>query len=214
MSEIAIYVEGGGDTVQQKADLRRGFDGLLHNVKSRAREKKLGWRVIPAGGRIQTYEAFLNALRMNPEIVNILLVDSETDIQLHNFDNDQDSKVRVAHLTQQGWDLSKAKAVAVHLMVQCMEAWIVSDADALEGFYGQKFVRNALPARTNLEQESKQDIFNKLEKATRNTQKGEYGKIKHASLLLQKIDRAKVEQRCPRFAIFSQWLRETVESIQ
>ena len=26
MKEIAIYVEGGGDTAQQKAELRNGFD--------------------------------------------------------------------------------------------------------------------------------------------------------------------------------------------
>jgi len=40
MTEIAIYAEGGGDTAQQKADLRRGFDGLLKNVKLKAQEKR------------------------------------------------------------------------------------------------------------------------------------------------------------------------------
>ena len=213
MTEIAIYVEGGGNTADQKAELRRGFDGLLENLKSRARVKRLGWRLVPSGGRKQTYDAFINALRNNSDTLNILLVDSETVIQIHNFNNVQDAIIRVAHLTQQGWNLSTANSVAVHLMVQCMEAWIVSDADALEEFYGQKFIRNALPSRDNLEEEPKQDVYNKLARATRETQKGEYGKIKHASQLLQKINRARVEQRCPRFAIFTQWLQQTIDTM-
>jgi len=45
VTEIAIYVEGGGDTPDQKAELRRGLDGLLDNVKSKAREKRLRWIV-------------------------------------------------------------------------------------------------------------------------------------------------------------------------
>lgn len=42
MSEIAIYVEGGGDSAQQKAELRQGFDSLLGRLKSRALEKGIG----------------------------------------------------------------------------------------------------------------------------------------------------------------------------
>ena len=37
MTEIAIYVEGGGDTAQQKAELRNGFDELLNSQKQAAR---------------------------------------------------------------------------------------------------------------------------------------------------------------------------------
>ena len=109
MTAIAIYVEGGGDTPEQKAELRRGLDGLLDNVKSKAREKRLGWKLVCAGGRQATYEAFINALRTHPGTINVLLVDSETSIVAATDNTDQDAALRVAHLTQRDpWDLSEA----------------------------------------------------------------------------------------------------------
>lgn len=97
-------------------------------------------------------------------------------------------------------------------MVQCMEAWIVADPDVLERFYKQGFSRTSLPKRQNLEQESKTDIYAKLEAATERTQKGKYAKIRHASQLLQKIERGKIATRCPRFSIFRDWLVEQIDS--
>jgi hypothetical protein len=79
MNEIAIYVEGGGDTADQKAELRQGLDRLLEEVKSKARAKRLGWKLVCAGGRQTAYEAFLNALRTTPvRASHVLLVDSES----------------------------------------------------------------------------------------------------------------------------------------
>jgi len=211
VTAIAIYVEGGGDTPEQKAALRRGLDGLLNNVKSKAREKHLGWKLVCAGGRQATYEAFINALYTNPGTINVLLIDSETPIAIVTDDIDQDAEVRVAHLTQRDqWDLSEAHPQRVHLMVQCMETWIVADVDALRRFYGQGFAPNSLPRRVNLEEEPKVDVYDKLMRATRTTQKGEYGKIRHASQLLQSIDPTQVATRCPWFAILMRWLEETI----
>ena len=124
--------------------MRVGLDSLLDNVKSKAREKRLGWKLIPTGGRQVTYEAFINALYTNPDTINVLLVDSETPIAPATEDTDQDAEVRVAHLTQRDqWDLSGAHPKRVHLMVQCMETWIVADIDALAKFYGQGFAPNS-----------------------------------------------------------------------
>jgi hypothetical protein len=211
VTELAIYAEGGGDTTHQKAELRVGLDGLLNNVKSKAREKRLGWKLVCAGGRQATYEAFINALHTNPGTINVLLVDSETSIVAATDDTDQDAAVRVAHLTQcDQWDLSEAHPKRVHLMVQCMETWIVADMAALRRFYGQGFAPNSLPRRVNLEEEPKVDVYEKLVRATRATQKGEYSKIQHASQLLQNIDPTQVAARCPRFAILTRWLGETI----
>jgi Domain of unknown function (DUF4276) len=210
-----IYAEGGGNTAGQKAELRRGFDGLLEKWKLQAGAKRLSLRVVCAGGRDQAYGAFINALRINPDVVNVLLVDSETLVATCNGNATQDSRVRVAHLTHRdNWDFAEAQAARVHLMAQCMEAWFVADASALAEFYGQRFVRNALPTRLNLEEEPKKDVYDKLARATRATQKGEYGKIKHASQLLQKIDPARVAQRCPRFARLTSWLEQTIAAAQ
>jgi hypothetical protein len=214
VTEIAIYVEGGGDTPDQKAELRRGLDGLLDNVKSKAREKRLRWKLIPSGGRLTTYEAFINALRTNPGTINVLLVDSETPIAAAPDDTDQDAEIRVAHLTQcDRWDLSEAHPERVHLMVQCMETWIVADRGALRNFYGPRLALNSLPRRVNLEEEPKVDVYGKLMRATRATQKGEYGKIRHASQLLQRINPTQVAERCPRFAILIRWLEKTIAAV-
>jgi len=97
-------------------------------------------------------------------------------------------------------------------MVQCMEAWIVADPDALAKFYGQEFKRAKLPLRVNLEEEPKADLYTRLEDATERTQKGKYGKIRHASELLGLIDPAKVTARCLRFSNFRRWLTEAIEA--
>jgi hypothetical protein len=82
-------------------------------------------------------------------------------------------------------------------MIQTMEAWIVADAVALAAYYGQRFNGNSLPKALNLETVAKTEVASALEQATRATQKGAYHKIRHASDLLQRIDRQKVRQRCP-----------------
>jgi hypothetical protein len=106
-----------------------------------------------------------------------------------------------AHLqSRERWDLKSDPDDVVHLMVQAMEAWIVADPDALAAYYGQKFRRNALPKAQNLETIGKDDVAKALKEATCDTQKGTYHKIRHASDLLKKIDRTKVQKRCPRCA--------------
>lgn len=92
-----------------------------------------------------------------------------------------------------------------------MEAWIVADPEALEDFYKKEFKKNKLPQRLNLEEEPKDDIYTKLDAATAGCLKGRYAKIKHASQLLQKINPEKVAKRCPRFAIFRDWLSEKID---
>jgi hypothetical protein len=222
MTDIAVYIEGGGNSKDQKAALRRGFDSLFKDEKSKAREKRMSLTFICCGGRQEAYEAFLNELSTNPEKISALLVDSETPVTTVSTDSLQDAKIRVVHLRQKiggdgrgqgdGWKLSDNLSDKVHLMVQCMEAWIVADPDALAKFYGQEFKKARLPARINLEGESKPDIYTKLDAATKDTQKGTYGKIRHASELLGLIDPAKVAARCVRFSFFRQWLTQAIGS--
>lgn len=79
MKAIAIYVEGGGD--HPGPDLRVGFDTLLKAQKEAARERRVRWSIVLCGGRKAACDAFLDAVRTEPGVVNVLLVDSEGPLQ-------------------------------------------------------------------------------------------------------------------------------------
>ena len=183
-------MEGGGRGPSGRAALRRGMDHFLEPVKQQARERSLPWRVVPCGSRREAYLRFKNACEnADPDKTRILLVDSEAPVTLPPQ----------AHLQARvgdRWDLRFASDDTVHLMVQFMETWIVADPDALADYYGQGFNAARLPRRLDLEEEPKASVERALEEATKDTRKGGYHKIRHASELLKRIDQTRVKDRC------------------
>jgi hypothetical protein len=189
MNRIAIYVEGGGDGAAGKQLLRQGFNQFFRTLKEAAEQKGVKFVVIACGGR---HEAFLGFRRTASQDVStiypVLLVDSE----------DLVAKLPTEHLKDRDqWNLSFAINDQVHLMVTTMEAWIVADKQALSHFYGQGFLPNALPNANNLEDVEKRRLSKSLDLATKDTKKGKYHKIQHASELLARIDPQIARQRCP-----------------
>ena len=131
----------------------------------------------------------------------MLLVDSEDLVTDSTLDG------CVAHLnTQDNWSFENVDATRVHLMTQCMETWIVADPDRLKEFYGQRFHESALPRRSVLDEEPKASLYSALDAATKDTQKGRYGKIRHASELLKRVRPSVVAARCTSFQRLIQWL--------
>lgn len=192
-----LYVEGGGDSADQKAQLRTGFDGLFKSAKELARTHSVSFRIVCAGDRNSAHGAYLNA-KKNTGFA-LLLVDSEDEFP---SDAKPTGKERIAFLKKRDrWSFSKEDAEQVHLMVQCMETWIVADAKALADFYGAKFDGSQLPKKMNLEDEPKADIQNKLRLATRNSSKGEYRKLAHASKLLAQLNADSLASKCSLFEI-------------
>ena len=194
--------------------MRNGFDALLRAQKQAARAKRLGWKLVPSGGRDHAYHAFRNTIDNAHEATFvILLVDSEEAVARESDDEAADGIAPIQHLRKRdGWRFDDAEAPQVHLMVQCMEAWIVADSEAVAAYYGTAFQGTALPKRLNLEEEPKPEVMAKLKKATAKTQKGEYAKIKHASNLLALIEPVKVAARCARFRTFTAWLTKQIEA--
>ena len=187
MSSVAIYMEGGGDSRDTKAALRQGMDVFLGPLKDAARARSWRWKLVCCGGRQEAMGAFTHAWRTADSTVVALLVDAEGPVTTSPG----------MHLrTRDGCDLEDVSDDHVHLMIETMEAWIAADAESLATYYGRQFNANALPKAANLEAVAKTDLSSALERATRATQKGAYHKIRHASDLLQRIDRQKVQQRC------------------
>lgn len=190
MNEIVIYLEGGGDIRETQAQLRNGMNAFLRPVKELADSKRWRWRLVVLGGREQAFRRWRRAIETEANALHVLLVDSEEEVTGSPCEH-----LRNRH--GDGWVIAKALEPQVHLMAQCMEAWLVADPDGLAGYYGKHFERGRLPVRDNLEGEPKATIYRALDLATRKTQKGTYGKIKHASALLALIDATKARARCP-----------------
>jgi hypothetical protein len=166
------------------------MNDFLASVKKAASRKNLRWKLVPCGGRTSARDAFLNSFATAPDFCQVLLVDAESPVA--------DSSRPIDHLrTQDQWRFDGVKNESIHLMIQTMETWIVSDVQALERFYGQGFTAGALPRSQNPEQVAKADVAEALDRATANTKKGKYHKIRHAGPLLGRIDAELVLKRCP-----------------
>ena len=165
VSEICIYIEGGGDNSTTKVSIRRGFSSFLKDLITIARRQKIKWRIFMCGARHNAYRNFMIALETYPNAFNVLLVDSEGPVRGTPWEHLQ---------RRDGWRSQGVDDAQCHLMVQMMEAWFIADINALERFYGQGFNANAIPRNPNVEQSSKQQIESALKAATRGTKKGEY----------------------------------------
>jgi hypothetical protein len=179
--KITIYVEGGGDTRLQQIRCRKGFIRFFENVGIKL-------SVIACGGRLMAYKDFCKALKTcKKDEYCLLLVDSEAPVT--NISKWQHVLLREADKWQKP---DNATEEHLHFMVECMEAWLMADKNTLADYYGNYFKKNVLPQNSNIENISKQDLFNSLKNATRDTSKGEYSKGGHSFELLSRINANKV----------------------
>lgn len=163
---VTVFVEGGS------GDKSSGSDRL--NQEARNAFRKLAEsaglaRVMPAfvvcGGRWQAYLDFKNAPRRD-DTTYLLLVDSEGPVTASSpWEHVHDRK-------GDGWERPEnATDDDLHFMVECMEAWLVADPDALEKFFGKGFDRGALPKNPNFEKIAKVDLLKALARAVQGTKK-------------------------------------------
>jgi hypothetical protein len=157
-----------------------------------ARQKRIRWRVVACGGRQQAYDKFVDALENEPEVFNVLLVDSEDPVgdgvapwtHLHGRQGDQWKQ-------PMGTDESQCQ-----LMVCCMEAWFLADPANLKAHFGGHFDSAKLPAAHLAETRTKDVIEKALAQATKDTPAGEYQKIRDGAKLLAKVKPAEVRKHC------------------
>ena len=160
---------------------------FLRELRSRARAKSLGRKIVACGGRDRAFQAFRNTVLRGDASVSVLLVDAEAPL----------SSAPRRHLSEQeGWDLGIVSERRVQLMVQTMETWLVADPTALAAYYVKSFAGDVLPKPgSDLEALDCDGIQRLLARSTRWTRKREYRKIRDGSALLMRIDPAVVQRR-------------------
>jgi hypothetical protein len=191
---VKLYVEGGGDSDALKRECREAFSKFFCNAGVNKKP-----RVVACGGRQNAYASFCTAIR-NGESA-LLLVDSEAPIDESHQLGESDAWTPWGHLrNRDGWEKPNACTNAeCHLMVECMEAWLLADVACLADFYGNGFKESKLPAaNSSVETVSKSDLFSALKEATKDCiPKGQYGKGKHSFKLLATIDTNQLLSRSP-----------------
>jgi hypothetical protein len=200
VGDRALYVEGGGNSKNEKMALRQGIAKLLEKAGFGGKQP----RIWACGGRQQAFRDFQIAIA-NKKICDgfILLVDSEEPVQTNDFG--LDSPAGCMHLkANDGW--KKPKGIAnsqVALMATCMETWFSTDRTALKAVFGDKLKESALPALNNMEMRSRQDLLRALESATISCGNDKrYVKGERSYKILHHLDPAILKQHLPQFRRF------------
>lgn len=176
---MKLFVEGGGDGRSLKNACREGFARFLKKAGFAGRMP----RIVACGARRQAYSDYCTAL--NAGECAMLLVDSE-ELVMHSS--------AWQHLKQREGDKWEVPPRATdddcHLMVVCMESWLIADRQALKDFFGKGFKENALPAKVRpVESLNKKELMEALEEATGDcASKGKYSKGNHSFELLGLIE--------------------------
>ncbi|MBI3958066.1 MAG: DUF4276 family protein [Chloroflexi bacterium] len=187
MGRVTIYVEGGGDSSEQRSRCRDGFEKLLKQAGFEGRMP----RIVAGGGRNATFDKFETALQDTDKIA-ILLVDSEDPV----------TQTPWAHLQMRdGWE---RPAIAVddqaQFMVTCMETWVMTDRAALREFFGANLNEGALLPLNDLEQRPRKQMQEALTQATRPCGRGrQYQKGKRSFQVLAILNPATLRQHLPNF---------------
>ncbi len=180
--QVCVYVEGGGDTksCDLATECKIGFGALLEKATGGHRLK-----IVPCGGRSQAYRAFSIAVKQRKYDLAVLLVDSEDPVG---------ARTPWAHLkARDDWEPLDAPA---HLMVTCMEAWLVADHDALRTHFKNAFDAEKFPKWQKLWEVDRHTLLDKLKDATRQRKGGPYGKGPDSFKILKHVDPRKLEA-CP-----------------
>jgi len=202
--KVRLYVEGGpkGAHADGLRSFRNGFKEHLVRLDSRLHTLE----VSPCGSTDETIRDYAHALRENrPDCIVVLLVDSDAPVT---------APTPAKHL-QAKLDSAKVPASArenLFLMVQCMEAWLVTDADALEKCFGKKLNRKALPPSPDIEVVSKKDVLDALASAVKQTPSGTYHKIQHGAKILAELKPDLVGKRSAHARELHSFLRDSAQA--
>ena len=187
-------------------NLRPGFHRLFKAHVERARDRRIRFNLIAGGARAEAVKDFLRYCQLNPSHLNVLLIDSEAPV------SSTTSAIRSLRTTTNQWDAEIADDDSlIHFMVQTMEAWFVSDPQALVNYFGRNFNTNGLPNPQNAEVASPSELISGIKRGLRNIGRPRtYDKVADGMKLLQLVDENTVRNNCPHFRRLSDFLAANV----
>lgn len=200
--KIRLYVEGGPQGVDPES-LRR-FRAGFKQYFQRLDPKLKSLDVIAKGSTERTIKNYVEGVRRHTaEGVVALLVDSDTPVTVSSPAQHLTSKLDAAKVP------NDARA-NIFLMVQCMEAWLITDVAALEKCYGAKARTMKLPANPDVEAIPKKDLFVALDSLAKDTPIGRYHKINHAARILAVLRPELVAKRSKHAQKLHEFLRHSL----
>lgn len=197
-----LYIEGGGNSKEEKIRCRKAFTSLLTRQGFSGRLPRL----TACGGRGSAFDDFKTAhasARAGHFVA--LLIDSEDPAAIPVDPLAQQTWQHLHH--RDGWERpAGASDEQVLLMTTCMETWIVADRATLREHYGAELNENQLPATINLESRHRHDVQERLERATAGTSKP-YRKGKRSFDLLAKLNPQALDPLLPSYQRITSILR-------
>lgn len=185
--KVRVYVEGGPKGAD--ADGLRSFRNAFKQHFQKLDQNLNTLEVVALGSTEQTIKGYAQGVHQHSSGCAVaLLVDSDSPVT---------AATPAMHL-QAKLDYAKVPSSArenVFLMVQCMEAWLVTDFDALERCFGKKLNANALPRNPNIEGVPKRDVLDALAAAVKPTPSAPYHKIQHEAKILAELKPDSVGRR-------------------
>lgn len=164
---VQVFVEGGGDSESLRSECRRAFSKLSERAGFKGKMPTF----VACGTRRNAFERFVTACASAAEKDSLLLVDSEEAVK--------PSTSPWEHVRQRAGDGGGRPPGAadenLHFMTECLEAWLLTDPQALAKHYGQDWNKSAFPARSDIEKISKNELYQILKRVAgpRGYSKGE-----------------------------------------
>ena len=197
-----IYLEGGASGPNSK-NLNIRCQQAFHNLLDRMGFTGRKPRLVACGGRGAVYERFCTEHRLEGGYV-AMWIDSEEPLE----SIDRSWKHLAGVTSVAAWERpAGASDDQILFMTVCMETWIVADREALRKHYGHQLQENVLPSLYQLEDKSRHDIQDRLERATRFC-KNVYAKGKHSFAVLSELDPEVLKQHLPSFVRVDRILKE------
>jgi hypothetical protein len=202
--KVRIYVEGGPRGAD--ADGVRAFRNAFKQHFEKLNEGLRTLEVVAQGSTEQTIKGYAHGVHQHSSDCAVaLLVDADASVTADSAAKHLEAKLDSANVPPD------ARA-NIFLMVQCMEAWLVTDVAALERCFGSRLRASALPANPDIEAVSKKDVLAALDAAVKTTKTGQYQKVKHGARILAELNPDRVGNRSRHARSLYSFLRSSVEA--